>query len=79
MLQLRRGLHDFGGYRVHYRRFSHRNDEVVFIMPQRTQELQLISPLEKDKFEAFFVESLRVRNWDLNTFLRKERVTIKLA
>ncbi|GKB46269.1 hypothetical protein Tco_0897022 [Tanacetum coccineum] len=43
-------------------RFAHRNDEVVFIMPQRTQELQLISPLEKDKFEAFFVESLRVRN-----------------
>ncbi|GKA14541.1 hypothetical protein Tco_0694187 [Tanacetum coccineum] len=36
------------------------NDEVVFRMPQRTKELDLISPLEKDKFEAFFVENLKV-------------------
>ncbi|GKC61571.1 hypothetical protein Tco_1089169 [Tanacetum coccineum] len=41
-------------------RFAHRDDEVVFKMPQRTKELDLISPLEKDKFEAFFVESLKV-------------------
>ncbi|GJS49496.1 hypothetical protein Tco_0599617 [Tanacetum coccineum] len=41
-------------------RFAHRDDEVVFRMPQRTKELDLISPLEKDKFEAFFVENLKV-------------------
>ncbi|GJY54228.1 hypothetical protein Tco_0445892 [Tanacetum coccineum] len=41
-------------------RFAHRDDEVVFRMPQRTRELDLVSPLEKDKFEAFFVESLKV-------------------
>ncbi|GJV68969.1 hypothetical protein Tco_1484478 [Tanacetum coccineum] len=40
-------------------RFAHRNDEVMFRMPQRTKELNLVSPLEKDKFEAFFVESLK--------------------
>ncbi|GKA86831.1 hypothetical protein Tco_0808542 [Tanacetum coccineum] len=40
--------------------FAHRDDEVVFRMPQRTKELDLVSPLEKDKFEAFFVENLKV-------------------
>ncbi|GJU45480.1 hypothetical protein Tco_1202746 [Tanacetum coccineum] len=39
-------------------RFAHRNNEVVFRMPQRTKELDLISPLEKDKFEAFFMGTL---------------------
>ncbi|GKA99675.1 hypothetical protein Tco_0827669 [Tanacetum coccineum] len=33
-------------------RFAHRDDEVVFRMPHRTKELDLVSPLEKDKFEA---------------------------
>ncbi|GKB40633.1 hypothetical protein Tco_0885575 [Tanacetum coccineum] len=42
-------------------RFANRNDEVMFRMPQRTKELDLVSPLEKDKFEAFFVESLKAR------------------
>ncbi|GKD56369.1 hypothetical protein Tco_1289756 [Tanacetum coccineum] len=41
-------------------RFAQSDDEVVFRMPQRTKELDLVSPLEKDKFEAFFVESLKV-------------------
>nr|GEV45276.1 hypothetical protein [Tanacetum cinerariifolium] len=41
-------------------RFAHGNDEVMFRMPQRTKELDLVSPLKKDKFEAFFVESLKV-------------------
>ncbi|GJY06439.1 hypothetical protein Tco_0373493 [Tanacetum coccineum] len=40
-------------------RFAHSGEEVVFRMPQRTKELDLVSPLEKDKFEAFFVESLK--------------------
>ncbi|GJX11868.1 hypothetical protein Tco_0201727 [Tanacetum coccineum] len=41
-------------------RFAQKDDEVVFRMPQRTKELDLVSPLEKDKFEAFFMESLKV-------------------
>ncbi|GJW70186.1 hypothetical protein Tco_0127103 [Tanacetum coccineum] len=41
-------------------RFAHRDDEVAFRMPQRTKELYLVSPLENDKFEAFFVENLKV-------------------
>ncbi|GKE59531.1 hypothetical protein Tco_1498716 [Tanacetum coccineum] len=40
--------------------FAHNKDEVVFKMPQRIKELDLVSLLEKDKFEAFFVESLKV-------------------
>ncbi|GKA73293.1 hypothetical protein Tco_0779509 [Tanacetum coccineum] len=40
-------------------RFAQRDDEVVFRMPQRTKELDRISPFEKDKFEAFFVDSLK--------------------
>ncbi|GKA19260.1 zinc finger, CCHC-type containing protein [Tanacetum coccineum] len=30
-------------------------------MPQRTKELDLVPPLEKDKFEEFFMENLKVR------------------
>ncbi|GJW79698.1 hypothetical protein Tco_0143673 [Tanacetum coccineum] len=41
-------------------RFAQRDDEVVFRMPQRIKELDLISSLEKDKFEAYFVENLKV-------------------
>ncbi|GJT62711.1 hypothetical protein Tco_1006244 [Tanacetum coccineum] len=41
-------------------RFAQRDDEVVFRMPQNTKELDLVSSLEKDKFEEFFVESLKV-------------------
>ncbi|GJW14331.1 hypothetical protein Tco_0018464 [Tanacetum coccineum] len=41
-------------------KFSQRDDEVVFRMPQRTKEVDLVSSLEKDKFEAFFVENLKV-------------------
>ncbi|GJZ97044.1 retrovirus-related pol polyprotein from transposon TNT 1-94 [Tanacetum coccineum] len=41
-------------------RFAQRDDEVMFRMPQRTKELDQVFPLEKDKFEAFFVDSLKV-------------------
>ncbi|GJZ68943.1 hypothetical protein Tco_0632493 [Tanacetum coccineum] len=41
-------------------KFAQKDDEVIFRMPQRTKELDLISSLEKDKFEAFFVENLKV-------------------
>ncbi|GJU97529.1 hypothetical protein Tco_1326800 [Tanacetum coccineum] len=34
-------------------RFAQRDDDVVFRMPQRKKKLDLISSLEKDKFEAF--------------------------
>ncbi|GJS03134.1 hypothetical protein Tco_0319642, partial [Tanacetum coccineum] len=50
------------GGRLHFRQvgeFAHSDNEVVFRMPQRTKELDLVSPLEKDKFEAFYVESLK--------------------
>ncbi|GJT74893.1 hypothetical protein Tco_0588649 [Tanacetum coccineum] len=40
-------------------RFAQRDDDVVFRMPQRKKKLDLISSLEKDKFEAFFVENLK--------------------
>ncbi|GKA24809.1 hypothetical protein Tco_0710842, partial [Tanacetum coccineum] len=53
--------------------FAHEDDEVVFRMPQRTQELQLISPLEKDKFEAFFMESLKVRKKGFKHVLEKRK------
>ncbi|GKA02805.1 protein kinase-like domain, concanavalin A-like lectin/glucanase domain protein [Tanacetum coccineum] len=43
-------------------RFAQRDDEVVFRMPQRTKELDRISPVEKDKFEAFCVDSLKGRD-----------------
>ncbi|GJV23691.1 hypothetical protein Tco_1376386 [Tanacetum coccineum] len=41
-------------------KFSQRDDKLVFRMPQRTKELDLVSSLENDKFEAFFVENLKV-------------------
>ncbi|GJZ07275.1 hypothetical protein Tco_0541068 [Tanacetum coccineum] len=41
-------------------RFAQRDDEVMFRMPQRTKELDLVSSLEKDKFEASFVETVKV-------------------
>ncbi|GJS48655.1 hypothetical protein Tco_0598776 [Tanacetum coccineum] len=41
-------------------RFAQKDDEVMFRMPQRTKELDLVSPLEKDKFEAFFMETLKL-------------------
>ncbi|GJX28894.1 hypothetical protein Tco_0236973 [Tanacetum coccineum] len=44
-------------------RFTLKDDEVVFRMPQRTKELDLVSPFEKDKFEAFFVDSLKHSSW----------------
>ncbi|GJS26927.1 protein kinase-like domain, concanavalin A-like lectin/glucanase domain protein [Tanacetum coccineum] len=47
-------------------RFAQRDDEVVFRMPQRTKELDLVSSLEKDKFEAFFVENLKTDQTDDN-------------
>ncbi|GJY05363.1 hypothetical protein Tco_0371303 [Tanacetum coccineum] len=40
-------------------RFAQKDDEVVFRMPQMTKELDLVSPFEKDKFEAFFVDNLK--------------------
>ncbi|GJZ06428.1 hypothetical protein Tco_0540221 [Tanacetum coccineum] len=54
-------------------RFAHRVDEVVFRMPQRTKELDLVSPLEKDKFEAFFVEKLMVRKKGFKHVLEKRK------
>ncbi|GJT91335.1 hypothetical protein Tco_1080180 [Tanacetum coccineum] len=54
-------------------RFAHRDDEVVFRMPQRTKELDLVSPLKKDKFEAFFVESLKARKKEFKHVLEKRK------
>ncbi|GJY28248.1 retrovirus-related pol polyprotein from transposon TNT 1-94 [Tanacetum coccineum] len=54
-------------------RFAHRDDEVVFRMPHRTKELDLVSPLEKDKFEAFFVESLKARKKGFKHVLEKRK------
>nr|GEW38173.1 protein kinase-like domain, concanavalin A-like lectin/glucanase domain protein [Tanacetum cinerariifolium] len=54
-------------------RFSQRDDKVVFRMPQRTKELDLVSSLEKDKFEAFFVESLKVRKRRFKHVLEKRK------
>ncbi|GJZ63174.1 hypothetical protein Tco_0619595 [Tanacetum coccineum] len=54
-------------------RFAHRDDEVVFRMPQKTIELDLVSPLEKDKFEAFFVENLKVRKIGFKHVLEKRK------
>ncbi|GJR64531.1 hypothetical protein Tco_0010596 [Tanacetum coccineum] len=60
-------------------RFSQRDDEVVFRMPQRTKELDLVPSLEKDKFEVFFVENLKVRKRGLSMSLKRERDITKLA
>ncbi|GKC43450.1 hypothetical protein Tco_1061172 [Tanacetum coccineum] len=54
-------------------RFSYRDDEVVFRMPQRTKELDLVSPLEKDKFEAFFVKNLKFRKKGFKHVLEKRK------
>ncbi|GKC74394.1 hypothetical protein Tco_1120277 [Tanacetum coccineum] len=54
-------------------RFAQRDDEVVFRMPQRTKELDLVSSLEKDKFEAFFVENLKVRKKGFKHVLEKRK------
>ncbi|GJX74679.1 protein kinase-like domain, concanavalin A-like lectin/glucanase domain protein, partial [Tanacetum coccineum] len=54
-------------------RFSQKDDEVVFRMPQKTKELDLVSSLEKDKFEAFFVESLKVRKKEFKHVLEKRK------
>ncbi|GKA56651.1 zf-CCHC domain-containing protein [Tanacetum coccineum] len=53
--------------------FAHNKDEVVFKMPQRIKELDLVSLLEKDKFEAFFVESLKVRKMGFKHVLEKRK------
>ncbi|GJW12986.1 hypothetical protein Tco_0017119 [Tanacetum coccineum] len=54
-------------------RFSQRDDEGVFRMPQRTKELDLVSSLEKDKFEAFFVESFKIRKKEFKHVLEKRK------
>ncbi|GJS17950.1 hypothetical protein Tco_0412422 [Tanacetum coccineum] len=54
-------------------RFAHRDDEVVFRMPQRTKKLDLVSPLEKDKFEAFFVENIKIRKKGFKHVLEKRK------
>ncbi|GJY74891.1 hypothetical protein Tco_0479322 [Tanacetum coccineum] len=54
-------------------RFANRDDEVVFKMPQRTKEFDLVSPLEKDKFEAFFMENLKVRKKGFKHVLEKRK------
>ncbi|GJW52601.1 hypothetical protein Tco_0096686 [Tanacetum coccineum] len=54
-------------------RFSQRYDEVVFRMPQRTKELDLVSSLENDKFEAFFVKNLKVRKKGFKHVLEKRK------
>ncbi|GJY65760.1 hypothetical protein Tco_0467998 [Tanacetum coccineum] len=60
-------------------RFAKKDDEVVFRMPQRTKELDLVSPLDKNKFEAFFMDSLKVRKWDLSISLKRENDITRLA
>ncbi|GKB32527.1 hypothetical protein Tco_0871928 [Tanacetum coccineum] len=54
-------------------RFAQRDDEVIFRMPQRTKELDLISSLENDKLEAFFVENLKVRKKGFKHVLEKRK------
>ncbi|GKC74999.1 hypothetical protein Tco_1125773 [Tanacetum coccineum] len=54
-------------------RFAQRNDEFVFRMPQRIKELDQVSPLEIDKSEAFFVDSLKVRKMGLKHVLEKRK------
>ncbi|GJR97479.1 hypothetical protein Tco_0269653 [Tanacetum coccineum] len=54
-------------------RFAQKDDAVVFRMPQRTKELDLVSLLEKDKFEAFFVDSLKVRKIGFKHILEKRK------
>ncbi|GKD50021.1 hypothetical protein Tco_1278997 [Tanacetum coccineum] len=54
-------------------RFAQRDDEVMFRMPQRVKELDRVSPLEKDKFKAFFVDSLKVRKMGFKHVLEKRK------
>ncbi|GKD54713.1 hypothetical protein Tco_1288100 [Tanacetum coccineum] len=54
-------------------RFAKRDDEVMFRMPQRTKELDRISPFEKDKFEVFLVDSLKVRKMGFKHVLDKRK------
>ncbi|GJS59806.1 hypothetical protein Tco_0654590 [Tanacetum coccineum] len=54
-------------------RFAQRDDEVMFRMPQRTKVLDLVSPLEKDKFEAFFVDSLKIRKKGFKHVIEKRK------
>ncbi|GJY83271.1 hypothetical protein Tco_0496647 [Tanacetum coccineum] len=54
-------------------RFAQRDDKVVFRMPQRTKELDPVSSLEKYKFEAFFVENLKVRKKGFKHVLEKRK------
>ncbi|GJZ29506.1 hypothetical protein Tco_0574153 [Tanacetum coccineum] len=60
-------------------RFAQRDNEVVFRMPQRTKELDLISPFEKDKFEAFFVENLKVGKKGFKHVLEKRKKYYKVC
>ncbi|GKB28333.1 protein kinase-like domain, concanavalin A-like lectin/glucanase domain protein [Tanacetum coccineum] len=53
--------------------FTQRDDEVVFRIPQRTKELDLISSLEKNKFEAFLAENLKVRKKGFKHVLEKRK------
>ncbi|GJS51566.1 hypothetical protein Tco_0624928 [Tanacetum coccineum] len=57
-------------------RFAQKDDEVVFRMPQRTKELDLVSPLEKDKFEAFFMESLKFSVFDYMLYLMRRSLEV---
>ncbi|GJZ10701.1 hypothetical protein Tco_0545460 [Tanacetum coccineum] len=54
-------------------RFAQRDDEVMFRMPQMTKELDRVSPLEKDKCEAFFMDSLKVRKMGFKHVLEKRK------
>ncbi|GKC16639.1 hypothetical protein Tco_1013421 [Tanacetum coccineum] len=53
--------------------FAYSDDEVMFRMPQRTKELDLVSRLEKDKFKAFFVESLKVGKMGFKHVFKKRK------
>ncbi|GJX51405.1 hypothetical protein Tco_0278250 [Tanacetum coccineum] len=54
-------------------RFSKKDEEVVFRMTKRTKELDMVSPLDKDEFEAFFVDSLKVRKIEFKHILEKRK------
>ncbi|GKF46049.1 hypothetical protein Tco_0135851 [Tanacetum coccineum] len=54
-------------------KFTNKKDEVAFRMPQSTKELHLVSQLEKNKFEAFFVERIKDRKKGLRYILEKRK------
>ncbi|GJR97609.1 hypothetical protein Tco_0269783 [Tanacetum coccineum] len=54
-------------------RFAQRDDKFMFRMTERTKVLDLVSPLEKDKCEAFFVDSLRIGNKGFKHVLEKRK------